>query len=126
MLSSKKYLAEQFRHGFWRVKMYLDHPKMSLGDDYTFWKDILEPPLVLGILLALLFGFVCPSLFFFVIILSVFLLMMEIFYGILITKNPNEGIFFAAVMTCRSFARAFGFCSGLIHFFVKKLSKKVK
>ena len=40
----KKYLSEQFRHGFWRAKMYFDHPDMAGGDDYTFWKDIIEVP----------------------------------------------------------------------------------
>ncbi len=43
-----RYLREQFRHGFWRVKMYLDHPQMMAGDGYTFWKDIVEVPCVLG------------------------------------------------------------------------------
>ena len=47
-----KYLKEQYRHGFWRAKMYQDHPKMSKGDDYTFWKDIIEPPLVIAVLLS--------------------------------------------------------------------------
>ncbi|MBZ0166657.1 MAG: glycosyltransferase, partial [Candidatus Omnitrophica bacterium] len=53
-----KYLREQFRHGFWRVKMYRDHPHMAGGDDYTFWKDIWEIGLAgaigLGVVLAVL------------------------------------------------------------------------
>ena len=40
-----KYLKEQFRHGFWRLKMYMDHPRMMRGDGYTYWKDIIEMPL---------------------------------------------------------------------------------
>ena len=35
-----KYLKEQYQHGFWRAKMYKDHPCMIMGDDYTYWKDI--------------------------------------------------------------------------------------
>ena len=37
-----KYLKEQYRHGYWRAKLYKDHPRMTKGDDYTFWKDIIE------------------------------------------------------------------------------------
>ena len=40
----KRYLKEQFRHGYWRAKLYRQYPEMMKGDDYTFWKDILEPP----------------------------------------------------------------------------------
>ena len=44
------YLKEQFRHGFWRAKLYRDHQDMLSGDDYTRLKDRFEPVLVLGIL----------------------------------------------------------------------------
>jgi glycosyltransferase involved in cell wall biosynthesis len=45
-----RYLMEQYRHGFWRAKMYKDHPDMTGGDDYTRLRDRIEPILVLGIL----------------------------------------------------------------------------
>jgi len=49
-----KYLKEQYRHGFWRAKMYHDHPQMIKGDGYTFWKDMVEMPLSALLLLAVL------------------------------------------------------------------------
>ena len=50
-----RYLMEQARHGYWRVKLYERHPGMMKGDDYTSWKDIVEPPLCLVVLGALVF-----------------------------------------------------------------------
>jgi glycosyltransferase involved in cell wall biosynthesis len=44
-----KYLMGQYRHGFWRAKLYKNHPDMARGDDYTRLRDRLEPVLVLGI-----------------------------------------------------------------------------
>ena len=44
-----KYLMEQYRHGFWRAKLYKEHPDMIGGDDYTRLRDRVEPVLILGI-----------------------------------------------------------------------------
>ncbi|MGD8694152.1 MAG: glycosyltransferase, partial [Syntrophobacterales bacterium] len=54
-----QYLMQQYRHGFWRAKMYKDHPDMMGGDDYTRLRDRIEPILVLGIVgfsLLVVFG----------------------------------------------------------------------
>lgn len=37
-----KYLKTQFKHGFWRAKLYYDHPKKLTGDDYTGHKEAFE------------------------------------------------------------------------------------
>ncbi len=37
-----KYLKTQFRHGFWRAKLYYDHPDKISGDDYTGYKEAFE------------------------------------------------------------------------------------
>ena len=44
-----RYLKEQYRHGFWRAKLYKEHSNMIGGDDYTRLRDKFEPILVLGI-----------------------------------------------------------------------------
>lgn len=44
-----QYLKEQYRHGFWRAKLYEEHPDMIGGDDYTRLRDRVEPVLILGI-----------------------------------------------------------------------------
>ncbi len=122
-----KYLREQWRHGFWRVKMYRDHPKMSLGDDYTFWKDIAEPALILSItacaLLSLLWAEFFLLLAFFLVSCLIFI---EIFYGWVITKRISATLFFAPVMFVRALARTAGFCTGSLHFSAKKSVKNIK
>jgi len=59
-----KYLRSQAKHGFWRVKLYLDHPTMTAGDDYSHRSDFAAPFLGLGSLmflaLAVLFA-VCTA-----------------------------------------------------------------
>ncbi len=120
-----KYLCEQFRHGFWRARIYAAHPKMALGDDYTFWKDIVEPPLVLSFFLCLFLAAVINFIFFiFALFFSAALLTIEIFYAFLMTKSTFEGIFFSAVMLSRAVVRSFGFVLGIPPIFAKNHSKK--
>ena len=122
-----KYLKEQFRHGFWRVKMYKDHPAMARGDDYTFWKDIVEPAIVLVAAgsMGLAWGGwewgQCVALDTLLV-----LLIIEFFYGFLMTKNTFETLVFGCVMFFRSFARTLGFCCGLPVFCLNFPAKKVK
>lgn len=108
-----KYLKEQFRHGFWRAKMYADHPQMAGGDGYTFFKDIAEVPLSAACVLGLHF-LVVPFLFF------------EIFFGILMMRKLFGGIYYGIVMFFRAFARTFGLSTGIFHFYFKKWEKKFK
>ncbi|MFH1360049.1 MAG: glycosyltransferase [Candidatus Omnitrophota bacterium] len=125
----RKYLKEQFRHGFWRVMMYRDHPRMSLGDDYTFWKDMIEPPLILLILLSVILCLI-PQLrpWAFRILASsmLFLSIMEIFYALDMTKKTKEAFFWSWVMGLRAWARTSGFLAGIPSCLLNFLSKKVK
>ncbi len=123
-VSFKKYFLEQFRHGFWRVKVYISHPLMARGDDYTFWKDIAEPGLVFSFLMATLLSIVGFPVFSGAILLLLLLLAIELFYGFLMTKNVPEGIFLSGIMFIRSFYRSLGFAYGITRFFLPKLFKK--
>lgn len=119
-----KYLREQYRHGFWRVKMYLQHPRMSRGDDYTFWKDIVEIPAALMVILFLLlsvWNLVFIKLF---LVILAGLLGLEIYYGLAVIKNAGLGFFWAIVMLLRAVARGLGFVAGLVVFLPKKIFKK--
>ena len=129
-----KYLLEQFRHGLWRVKIYLDHPVMAKGDDYTFWKDLVEPPLVLSYLAATAV-LLCSAEFFSQTVAFCYagfatLIVVEIFYGYIMAKNKTLALFWGSVMFLRAFARTLGFMCGLTlffpPFFAQKISKKVK
>ena len=141
--------------------MYFDHPLMSFGDDYTFWKDIVEPPLVLGWLLCLSRANFGASLYAgYANTLLLTLLILEVFYAAIFTRSPvrqeswqagsgfrpagekeshttsfnprsstghhREAIYFGFVMFLRAFVRTAGFMCGILTFFFKKASKKVK
>lgn len=43
------YLRTQARHGYWRVKLHLDHRGRSGGDQYAGLVDLLAPPAALGL-----------------------------------------------------------------------------
>ncbi|MBI4639086.1 MAG: glycosyltransferase, partial [Candidatus Tectomicrobia bacterium] len=40
-----RYLRQQFKHGYWRVLLYLQHPTMIKGDGYSGVGDLAQPPL---------------------------------------------------------------------------------
>ncbi|MBF0571349.1 MAG: glycosyltransferase [Candidatus Omnitrophica bacterium] len=112
-----KYLKEQFRHGFWRVKMYMDHPRMMSGDGYTFWKDIIEMPLAGGLFLGLaLSAFHYIRLVEVVYLILVPFLFFEIYYALIMTRCFFEGILFGFVLLFRAFARMIGFSTGIVAF----------
>jgi glycosyltransferase involved in cell wall biosynthesis len=120
----KKYLFEQFRHGFWRAKMYQDHPNMARGDDYTFWKDIIEVPLALLSLVLLVvsfFGLFWAVTMFFVALAGLFSL--EIIFGFMVTGRFFESFFWGFIMFLRSYARMAGFSKGLIYIYFKHSKK---
>jgi len=56
------YLKSQARHGFWRVKLYLDHPDMKSGDDYSGVADYLAPVFGLLALVAPALGLALAAL----------------------------------------------------------------
>jgi len=98
-----KYLKEQFRHGFWRVKMYADHPLMMRGDGYTFWKDAIEIPwagcFVLGLALSIFHCIGSDNVGYFVFLpFGVF----EILCAAFITHRFFQSIFFGFILffTC--------------------------
>ena len=119
-----KYLKEQFRHGFWRFKMYRDHPQMIRGDGYTFWKDALEVPLA-GCLLAALVLSVCQYLRLGDAVIFVWLpfLIFELVCALIMMRCFFEGIFFGFIFLFRAFARMFGLSTGILSFLFKKKAK---
>ena len=44
-----RYLRTQRQHGYWRVRLYLHHPRKSKGDTYAGLCDYLQPPLAVAI-----------------------------------------------------------------------------
>ena len=119
-----QYLKEQFRHGFWRVKMYSDHPRMMGGDGYTFWKDALEMPLAAcflgGTVLSACHCVRLSGVAYFVLFPF---LIFEILCALVMTYRSFEGILFGFVLFFRAIARLLGLSTGILYFFLKKMEK---
>jgi len=115
-----EYLKGQYRHGFWRMKLYQAHPDMMKGDDYTNWKDIIEPPL------ALLLLFFLPLLWAFPLIRIPFLSLL-VFYSVIqflmslktiIRKRGCRFLYLSCITFLRGFARGLGMLTGGIEYFI--------
>jgi len=115
--SVKKYLHEQYRHGYWRVKMYQHHPDMMKGDDYTFWKDVIEPPLAMFFIASPILFYFWPNFFgpLFIFLLGFFII-LQCFYSFFFVHSVFGAFFYAGVLCLRTFARTFGFTTGLMQF----------
>jgi len=114
-----QYLLEQYRHGFWRAKLYKKHPDMVRGDDYTRLRDRLEPILVLGILVFLIlavFG-INGSTWLLLILLGAYSaihLSWPISWWL--GEGRIGGFLYAGVTFLRGFARTAGLCFGILLF----------
>lgn len=111
-----KYLKEQYRHGYWRAFLYGRHPDMASPDDYTKIKDILEIPLSLCLVAALVaVFFLCDFFHLFVFCLITFAT-LQIYQAILVGRFSSKinAVSFAWVASLRAFARSFGLLSGFV------------
>jgi glycosyltransferase involved in cell wall biosynthesis len=117
------YLKEQYQHGFWRAKLYKNHPDMVGGDDYTRLRDRLEPILVLGIvgfsILSVLgiTGFIWPLLVFLAAYTFIHLSWpMSWWLG----EGKADALPYCGVTFLRGFTRTFGLVVGLLRFAPKR------
>ena len=122
-----KYLMEQYRHGFWRAKLYKAHPDMTGGDDYTRLRDRLEPILVLGILVSSILkvfdinGSSWPLL----ILLAAYTAMHLCWPISWWLGEGRIGAFsYAGVTFLRGFARTLGLCVGLAKFGLENVLRR--
>jgi glycosyltransferase involved in cell wall biosynthesis len=113
-----KYLKEQFRHAFWRMKLYKDHPEMAKGDDYTVLKDILEMPLA-GLSVAGI-PFLFSDYFYVEILLflCLFFLSFPLALRLILRNRAPEYILIMPLLTIRSFVRLAGMIKGLLYFWM--------
>ena len=114
-----RYLKEQYRHGFWRAKLYRSHRDMLTGDDYTRMRDTLEPILVLGMM-----GIAIPVMLG-ITVLAVPLLGVLVAYLCLqltwplrwwVRDGRVEALPYASVTFLRGFARTIGLGVGMLRF----------
>jgi len=122
-----KYLLEQYRHGFWRAKLYREHPDMLRGDDYTRLRDRFEPICVLGILASAILAFfgITGSLWTLLVLLGVYAVIHLSWPISWWLGEGKVGAFpYGAVTFLRGFARTVGLCIGIFQFGFRQPAEK--
>jgi glycosyltransferase involved in cell wall biosynthesis len=117
------YLKEQYRHGFWRAKLYKDHPDMVGGDDYTRLRDRLEPILVLGIMgfsLLSVLGITRVGWPLFFLLVLYFFIHLSWPVSWWLGEGKADALPYCGVTFLRGFTRTFGFVVGLLRFGLRK------
>ncbi|OGW18687.1 MAG: hypothetical protein A3G93_15930 [Nitrospinae bacterium RIFCSPLOWO2_12_FULL_45_22] len=120
-----RYLRHQFWHGYWRVKLYQDHPGMMRGDDYSGLFDFIQPPCFL-----LTFGLV-PFVWLspvdqILLILSTLGLIFQIPLAAKIAarKRQYKYLMIIPINFSRGFARSLGMAVGILRFWLLDRQKR--
>ncbi len=122
-----QYLMQQYRHGFWRAKLYKDHPDMIRGDDYTRLRDRLEPILVIGIIgssipaVLGITGFIWPLLIFLATYTAMHLSWPVTWW---LGEGKANALPYGGVTFLRGFTRTFGLAVGFLRVGLKKGPKR--
>ena len=122
------YLRTQFRHGYWRMKLYAKHPGRARGGDrYAGSADLAAPVLALGVVgLTMLTG-ICAMMTTAPLALKAALLISMAAYvitragltaGIVRASGDARMIGFAAVAALRDIARGLGMLAGIGRFLI--------
>ncbi|MEK6691947.1 MAG: glycosyltransferase [Nitrospirota bacterium] len=121
-----KYLKEQFRHGFWRMKLYRLHPDMAKGDSYAGIFDFIQPPLAMVILIGAFSSIFSELLLKITGGLALLLvgLQLPITFSVIKREKQISYLFFIPMLFFRTFARGLGMLQGFLDFFLLKGSKK--
>jgi len=114
-----RYLRQQFWHGYWRMKLYREHPRMARGDVYGGILDFLRPPLALATACLVPFCFLPPVLHLLSALL-VMLLSLSIPMALAIVGRTRQVKYLAMIPLTflRSYARGGGLVAGVLSFFV--------
>lgn len=116
------YLRTQARHGYWRVKLYRDHPRRAGGDQYAGWPDLFAPPLGLALPFLLLLIAVGGTITGLGVVASILSLALVLFYTALHAPlvfrlrhdlSAGDLLYFLLVTCLRDTARAAGLLHGL-------------
>lgn len=123
-----RYLRTQARHGYWRVKLYRDHPARARGDQYAGLPDLIAPPLALlgaalapALAAAQALGWNAARL---LPALASVWTVTALLHAPLIRQMrgalaPADLLYFGLVLLLRDVARAAGLCRGFWDFQVR-------
>ncbi|MEZ6037799.1 MAG: glycosyltransferase [Planctomycetota bacterium] len=109
------YLKAQYRQGYWRAYLHMEHTGRASGDSYSRLSDHLQPPLAMLALAALPLLLV-PGAAWLVALppAGVVLLQLPMALRLLRGNGPALAIGFAAMSSARAFWRGVGLSLGVI------------
>jgi glycosyltransferase involved in cell wall biosynthesis len=116
-----RYLRHQFWHGYWRAKLYQDHPDMMRGDDYSGLFDFIQPPWFLFTLCMIPFVWLSPiSQILLIFSVTGLIFQFPLAAKITIRKRQSKYLMIIIINFFRGFARSLGMASGILRFWLLK------
>ena len=117
ILKLRKYIAVQFRHGYWRMRLYRKNITMIARDEYGYWKDFVEAGLVILSMLLMFSGEWAMVL---AMLSGLFCLQLPLAFRITIDHRDIRYLFFSVITFIRSFVRVTGGILGFIVFWITR------
>lgn len=117
-----RYLGQQFWHGYWRMKLYRQHPDMSRGDVYSGLLDFIQPPLCVVTLALMPLALLWPLLWGLVGVLVLLDLGLQVPNTVRICRRTGEVKLWALapITWLRGYARGLGMVVGVWDLFVRR------
>lgn len=112
-----KYLFVQFRHSYWRMKLYRGNIPMIVKDEYGYWKDFLEALLVMALISSLFFDFGYRAM----LIVALFFIQLPVVFKISFQGKNILYLGFSLVTFIRAFIRIAGGVFGFIKFWIFRM-----
>ena len=113
MLRFLKYTMVQFKHGYWRMKLYKKNFTMIANDQYGYWKDFVEVGLVMAFFLSLVLNLQSiPALLAFFL----FVIQLPLSVKMSLEQKDIRYMVFSFVTFIRAFVRFLGGMIGFISF----------
>lgn len=112
-----RYFLVQFRHGYWRMKLYREDRPMIIKDEYAYWKDFVEIFVATALAVSIFFNLNMA------LELAIALLIIQLWGDLKIVKRGKNllYIFFLFITFIRVFVRILGGIFGFVRFWIFRL-----
>ena len=113
VLKFLKYIRVQFKHGYWRMKLYKKNFTMIARDQYGYWKDFVEVGLVMAFFLSVVLNLKSISV---LLLFFLFVIQLPLSVKMSLEQKDIRYMVFSFVTFIRAFARFLGGMIGFISF----------
>ncbi len=117
ILKFRRYLAVQFKHGYWRMKLYSSSGAMIAVDEYAYWKDFLEIFFTMAAIFSLFFNFQHKG----ALMAALFIIQLPMAVKIAFDGKNVLYVLFSFVTFIRAFIRILGGTLGFIKFWIFRM-----